>query len=81
MIGCKPCINNDIYLFVNVCLPYQCQEHFDDYITYLGKLISYTVLVGDFNAEVGNILENELLTFAKTFNLYMSYYRWYYMQY
>jgi exonuclease III len=85
MIGCKLCINNNVYLFVNVYLPYQCYENFDDYVHYLGKLISVVeesdsssiVLVGDFNAKVGSIFENELLNFVKTCNMYISDYEWF----
>ena len=35
MIGCKLCINNNVYLFINVYLPYQCHENYDDYVHYL----------------------------------------------
>jgi len=37
LIGCKLCINNNVYLFVNVYLPDQCHENFDDYVQYIGK--------------------------------------------
>ena len=32
MIGCKLCVNNNVYLFVNMYLPYQYHENVDDYV-------------------------------------------------
>jgi len=62
MIACKLCNNNNVYLFVDVYLRYQCHENFDDYVHYTRKLISVVqeratssiVLVRDFNVKVGS---------------------------
>ena len=80
LIGCKVGINNDIMLFINVYLPYQCDENYDDYVHYLGKLSSYVedsttasiVIVGDFNAKLDSIFENELIIFVDNNNMHIS---------
>jgi len=80
LLGCKLCINNDTMLFINVYLPYQCDENYDDFVRYLGKLSAHiemsttasVVLVGDFNSKMYSTFETELLDFVKRNNLYLS---------
>ena len=68
------------YLFLNVYLPYQCEDNFDEFMEYMGK-ISHTIeespcthvcILGDFNAGVGTLFENELLELCGKHSLHMS---------
>jgi exonuclease III len=80
IIGCTFSANNDSKLFVNVYLPYQSDDNYDEYVHYLGKLTaiidecntSAVSIIGDFNAKVGSKFENELLNFVNSCNMYIS---------
>ena len=60
---------SDKLLFVNVYMPYQCDDNYDLFVEYLGKLTailesahsSKVCFVGDFNANVNTRFETELI--------------------
>jgi len=80
ILGCTLAIDDDVILFINVYLPYQCDDNFDNYVQHLGILSSIIhesstpaiVVVGDFNAKVGSIFENELINFVNENNMHVS---------
>ncbi len=55
--------------FINVYLPYECDDNYNDYMYYLGKVTfiihesttTNIAVVGDFNAKIGSVFEIELL--------------------
>ena len=65
------CLSDSLHL-LNVYLPYQCHDNYDDYVEYMGKLSaiaegctsSKLAIIGDFNAAVETTFEAELLTFC-----------------
>ena len=65
------CLYDSLHL-LNVYLPYQCHDNYDDYVEYMGKLSviaegctsSKLAIIGDFNAAVESTYEAELLTFC-----------------
>ena len=79
ILGCTLAIDDDVILFINVYLPYQCDDNFDTYVQHLGIISSFIhehstpaiVVVGDFNAKVGSIFENELIHFVNENNVHV----------
>jgi len=73
LIGCTMCINNDTMLFINVYLSYQCDENYDDFVCYLGKLSAHigmsttasVVLAGDFNAQNNSTFETNSIQYRQ----------------
>ena len=67
-------------LFLNLYMPFQCEENYDTYLDYLGKAASILAaaptskfaLIGDFNASVNSKFENELISFCEQSNLIIS---------
>ena len=61
-------------------LPYQCEDNFDEFMKYRGKIsdiieeipCTHVCILGDFNAGVGALLENELLELCGKHSLHMS---------
>ena len=74
LLGLELCNDGNTILFLNVYLPYQCSQNFEDYTFYLGKIhsiladaeTSQFIVTGDFNAAVGSVFESELLSFCET---------------
>ena len=73
------CVLDSVHL-INVYLPYQCHDNYDDYVEYLGKIsaiiegcaTSKLAVIGDFNAAVETNFERELLTFCTDRGLIIS---------
>ena len=65
------CLSDSLHL-LNVYLPYQCHDNYDDYVEYMGKLSaiaegctsSKLAILGNFNAAVETTFKTELLTFC-----------------
>jgi exonuclease III len=82
IIGCTVNIGGMSMQFINVYMPYQCDDNYDSYIHYfiLGKLnalkdeckTSRIVAVGDFNAKVDTKFESELLKFVNSCHMKIS---------
>ena len=61
-------------------LPYQCEDNFDEFMEYMGKIsdtieespCTHVCILGDFNAGVGTLFENELLELCGKHSLHMS---------
>ena len=78
IIGCKFSSDGIDKVYLNVYLPYQCDDNHDEYLCYLGKLTSiidemstsHICIVGDFNAKKGSLFETELSCFVE--NCYMQ---------
>ena len=55
-------------------LPYQCEDNFDEFMEYMGKIsdiieesrCTHVCILGDSNAGVGTLFENELLELCGT---------------
>ena len=55
--------------FLNVYMPYQCDDNYDLYVEYIGKISSLIedsvtsnlIVLGDFNAAVNTLFESELV--------------------
>lgn len=80
LLGIEVHLQNDKLLFINVYMPYQCEQNYDDFMLYLGKL---TALIGeaettkigcygDFNAKVNTLFSTELVNWCQASNLIMS---------
>ena len=62
-------------LFLNVYMPYQCDDNYDLFVEYIGKISSIIeesvtsslIVLGDFNAAVDSVFESELLEMCKTY--------------
>ena len=80
LIGCMVKTNDIDSLYVNVYLPYQCDDNYDSYVYYLGKLsaiidespTSNITVVGDFNAKLGSPFEDELQSVVRSSNMHIS---------
>ena len=80
ILGLKLDLNNQSILFLNVYLPTQSNQHYDDFVSCLGKLDSIisesdadaVVLAGDWNAAPGSLFYNELEHFCTEHNLVVS---------
>ena len=78
------CVLDSVHL-LNVYLPYQCHDNYDDYVEYLDKIsaniegcvTSKLAVIGDFNAAVESNFERELLTFCKDRGLIISDYEFF----
>ena len=79
------CLSDSLHL-LNVYLPYQCHDNYDDYVEYMGKLSaiaegctstsSKLAIIGDFSAAVETTFEAELLTFCTDRELTISGYEY-----
>ena len=66
--------------FLNVYMPYQCDENYSDYLDYLGKIVAIldtcptrnVCVVGDFNANVNSKFEKDLLSICEQASLVVS---------
>ena len=66
--------------FLNVYMPYQCDDNYDLFVNYIGKIsaiieesvTSILILLGDFNAAVDTVFESELLKMCKSHQLVIS---------
>ena len=58
LVGVQITDNQETLVFINVYLPFQCEDNYEKYFNYLGKLTtlveelatSNMVVLGDFNA-------------------------------
>ena len=72
-------LSDNIHL-LNVYLPYQCHDNYDAYVEYIGKIsaiiedcsTSKLAIIGDFNTNVGTIIESELMSFCSDRQLIIS---------
>jgi exonuclease III len=77
--------NQGKYFLLNVYMPYQCHDNYDDYCNYIGKLLAIVeecdtaniVIAGDFNAAVNTPFENELMQMCSHAHLVISDYDWF----
>ena len=66
--------------FLNVYMPYQCDDNYDLFVEYIGKISSIIeesvtsnlIVLGDFIAAVDSVFESELLEMCKTYQLVVS---------
>ena len=66
--------------FLNVYMPYQCDDNYDLFVEYIGKISSINeesvtsnlIVLGDFNAAVDTVFESELLEMCKSHQLVVS---------
>ena len=66
--------------FLNVYMPYQCDDNYDLFVEYIGKISSIIeesvtsnlIVLGDFNAAVDTVFESELLEMCKSHQLVVS---------
>ena len=73
-------LDNVKYLFVNLYLPYFCDENLADYTMYMGKLeniieeheVNAIALIGDFNAEPNNEYYRLMLNLCDEYDLTVS---------
>ena len=80
LLGVQITDNQEMLVFINVYLPFQCEDNYENYVNYLGKLTalveelatSNIVVLGDFNAAKDTKFENELLLWCKSNNFIMS---------
>ena len=80
LLGVQITDNQEMLVFINVYLPFQCEDNYEIYVNYLGKLTalaeelatSNIVVLGDFNAAKDTKFENELLLWCKSNNFIMS---------
>ena len=71
--------------FLNVYMPYQCDDNYDLYVEYIGKISSLIedsvtsnlIVLGDFNAAVNTLFESELVNMCNTHQLVVSDYKAY----
>ena len=67
-------------LFVNVYMPYQCDDNYDLFVEYIGKISSIIeesvtsdlIVLGDFNATLDTVFESKLLEMCKSHQLVVS---------
>ena len=80
LLGVQITDNQETFVFINVYLPFQCEDNYENYLNYLGKLTavveeiatSNIVVLGDFNAAKDTKFENELLLWCNSNNCIMS---------
>ena len=82
LLGLELCSNssNERYLLLNVYLPYQCDDNFDEFMEYMGKIsdiieespCTHICILGDFNAGPGTLFESELLELCNNHSLNIS---------
>ena len=74
------CVLDSVHL-INVYLPYQCHDNYDDYVEYSAIIevcaTSKIAVIGDFNAVVETNFERELLTFCTGKGLIISDYKFF----
>ena len=69
LLGISVTIDSDVFCFLNVYKPYQCNDNYDLFIEYIGKIYSViedscstnVIVLSDFNAAVNSTFENELI--------------------
>ena len=80
LLGVQITDNQETFVFINVYLPFQCEDNYENYFNYLGKLTavveetatSNIVVLGDCNAAKDTKFENELLLWCNSNNCIMS---------
>ena len=80
LIGINVHTNNGKYLILNVYLPYQSHDNYDEYCHYIGLITAIVnecdtcnvIICGDFNADVGTHFETELLSMCDKADLIIS---------
>ena len=81
LVGIELCSSSiEKYLFLYVYLPYQCEDNFDEFMKYMGNIsdnfrespFSHVCILGDFNAGVGPLFENELVELCGKHSLHLS---------
>ena len=80
LLGITVNIMDTSYYFLNVYMPYQCDDNYDLYVEYIGKISSLIedsvtsnlIVVGDFNAAVNTLFESELVNMCNTHQLYQT---------
>lgn len=76
---------NDSLYFINVYMPYQCDDNNDKFMECIGKIEAIIeaapstkiIVVGDFNANVNTNFEHELLEMCKRSQLVVSDFQWF----
>ena len=66
--------------FLNVYMPYPCDDNYELYVEYIGKISSLIedsvtsnlIVLGDFNAAVNTLFESELVNMCNTHQLVVS---------
>ena len=69
LLGVSITLDSQHIYFLSIYLPYQCDDNFDLYLEYIGKISalidechsSNITILGDFNPAVGTLCESELL--------------------
>ena len=82
------CLSDCLHL-LNVYLPYQCHNNYDDYVEYMGTFSaiaegctsSKLAIIGDFNAAVETTFETELFTFCTDRELTISDYEYFWQSF
>ena len=80
LLGLSLAVHNTSILFINVYMPYETRDHFDEFIQVLGEIHSiiqdteadHICLVGDLNAHPDKNFFNELNQFCRTNSLIIS---------
>ena len=80
LLGVQITDNQETLVFINVYLPFPCEDNYEKYLNYLSKLTalveelatSNIVVIGDFNATKDIKFENERLHWCKSNNFIMS---------
>ena len=80
LLGVTININTCPCYFLNVYLPYQCDDNYDVFVEYIGKLsalidevsTSNLILLDDFNAAVNTTFESELVDLCTSYKLIIS---------
>ena len=74
LLGVQITYNQETFVFINVYLPFQCEDNYENYLNYLGKptavveeiATSNIVVLCDFNAAKDTRFENELLLWCNS---------------
>ena len=85
LLGVTITLDSEQLYFISTYIPYQCNDNFDLYLEYIGKISalidechsSNIIILGDFNAAVGTLFESELLELCKIYKLVISDYNVY----
>ena len=85
LLGVTITLDSEQLYFISTYIPYQCDDNFDLYLEYIGKIsalidkchFSNFIILGDFNAAVGTLFESELLELCTIYKLVISDYNVY----
>ena len=80
LMGYQVLFNNFTYLFLNVYMPYYCEDNIAEFTMYVGKIESILeanemnglVIIGDFNAHPGKEYFNQLKHLCNEYDLIIS---------